>query len=191
MGEWKYKDTIWGASVVDWDATGSLLNGLGPGTGASERIGMKASFRSIEFRVDSYAGTTGVDCSIRCLIFIDRQSNGADPGPSSAAIIAALLNSGEVRSPRNLANRNRFKILLDKAWTISAVTKDNANKCYKKYARFSKPIVTEYNTGTAGTVADIATNAIFAIFVSTVDPAANPTNKPSVYPYFRLRYQDN
>jgi len=191
LGEWKFKDFPWVNTTIDWNGAVACINGLQLGTSAVTRVGMKVAFRTIEFRIDSYAGAAGIDSTIRCIVFLDKQANGADPGATAALTVGALLQGGEVRSPRNLSNRNRFKILFDKAWTVSAVGKDNANKCYKKYARFSRPIVTEYNAGNIGDITDIATNAIHVAFISTVDSAAAANTKPEVYPYFRLRYTDN
>lgn len=184
-GEWKYVDT---SLSQDFNVTPSmtLLNGLAPGTSASTRIGMKVDFRSIEMkgRLLTTPGT-GVEQVIRAMIVLDRQPNGVAP----TAITDILVGASTI-TPRNLANRKRFKILWDKILPMGATsvsTGTPTSRVLKLYKKFKKPITTEYNTGVAGTIADISTNSLYFITYGSV--AAGDTDVNGSL-YFRLRFSD-
>ena len=70
--EWKYLDTPINQPINTTGAQ-TLLNALAPGSGASQRIGMKVSIRSVQFRLFPYAiNGTGVDQFARlCIFWID------------------------------------------------------------------------------------------------------------------------
>ena len=67
--EWKYLDTAINQPINTTGAQ-TLLNALAPGSGASQRIGMKVSIRSVQFRLFPYAiNGTGLDQFARLCIF--------------------------------------------------------------------------------------------------------------------------
>lgn len=188
--EWKFIDT---AVSQDLNTTPvlTLLNGLAPGNSASQRIGSKVSFMSLEFRWRArITGTTGVVSNCRFLIVLDRQPNGAAIGAATDVLDAATTTS-----LRNLANRRRFKIMVDKVFTLGGVLNGAGTgsaipemKTSKMYMKFRRPIVTEFNAGVAGTVADIATNSLYLISLGT--EAAGNTDGV-LYGSLRLRYTDS
>ena len=101
--EWKYLDTAINQPINTTGAQ-TLLNALAPGSGASQRIGMKVSIRSVQFRLFPYAmNGTGVDQFARLCIFLDRQSNGANP------TLASHLSANNILAQRSLVERKRFK----------------------------------------------------------------------------------
>jgi len=171
---------------VNLTATLTLLNGLAPGTGASERIGMKVSIRSIEMRYNlEVTPATGLEQTNRVLLVLDRQCNGAAPGALTDIITAA-----SCQAPRNLANRKRFKIIMDKSYAMGATavaTGNPTSRWIKKYIKLGRPIVEEFNTGVAGTVADISSNSLYFVTIGSIvagdaDSVLNAT--------IRLRYTD-
>jgi len=147
---------------------------------------MKVDFRSIEFKIylQTTAGT-GVEQAVRAMIVLDRQPNGAAPGA-----ITDIIMSNHVYSPRNLANRKRFKILWDRSYAMGATavaTGNPTSRMIKGYLKFRRPIVTEFNTGVAGNISDISTNSLY--FVTTGNMATGITDAGAIH-YFRLRYTD-
>lgn len=187
-GEWKYVDTSLGFDI-NTGALGSLLNGLQPGSSASQRIGMNCEFKSLEFRARvTSTAATGVDQYCRMLIVQDKQSNGVAPG------IGDILINASTTAPRNLANRKRFRILWDKTFAMGGnlnaagtpSTVPNLRN-FKAYMKFRPAIRTEYNTGVAGTIADINSNSLYLVTIGT--EAAGATDAGLVG-YIRLRYTD-
>lgn len=184
QAEWKYID-VDSVEGHAFDTVGRqyLLNGLEPGTGASERIGMKVSIKTIEMRLvaDSFIGCPGSVC--RVLLIVDQQSNGADP-----TLLSSYLTTADYTGMRNLANRKRFKCLLDKAFVVNDFDISGQNAVYRHYyIKLKKPLVTEYNIGVAGTIADIVSNSLYLVVLG--DRGAGGTNV-NLQCQTRLRYTD-
>lgn len=180
--EWKYAD-VTGTYAVDSTGALALLNGIVPGTAATERIGQKITIRSLELRGYNYVTPTdGLDQLHRRILVLDSQTNAA------ALTIAQVLQTANVFSPRNLQNRKRFKILYDKTFTLNASAEAGSRRWFKMYMKFRKPIITDYNTGTAGTVADIVTNSLYLINLGT-NPAGVTAGGASSW--IRMRYSDD
>lgn len=186
-GEWKYLDTT---ITGDMNTTAGLylLNGLAPGTAANQRVGMKVTIRSIELRCRmTTSPVTGVDQYVRMILVLDRQPNGAVIGAVTDVLLAQSISS-----PRNLANRKRFKIMMDKQYAmgsnLNAATTPSTlpnMRLVKKYIK--RPIITEYNTGVAGTIADISTNSLYLMVFGTEVAGNTDTNLAG---YIRIRYTD-
>lgn len=165
-----------------------LLDGIAPGAGASQRIGMKIMIRSLEFRLRSYATpATGTDQLHRIVIFLDRQANAATPGATAALTAAAVLSSASELGMRNLAQRHRFKILYDKTKVLNATGEPFSDQFLKVYMKFRRPIVVEYNAGTAGTIADIASNALYVMYYGSNVAGATAGTISGI---LRIRYSD-
>lgn len=118
----------------------------------------------------------------RYMIVLDKQANGSLP-PMGDVIDPVAVWGG-----RELDNRKRFKIMLDKVRYSAAAAQGDPSRIYvHHYIKLRHPIITDYNSTAGGTVNDIATNSIFIALFG--DNAAN-------YPlcdklWFRLRYTDN
>lgn len=181
LGEWKYLDTGLGTLTMNTTPVLLLLNGLAPGNSASQRIGMKVAIRTLELRarVATTAGT-GVDQTCRWLIFVDRQSNGVAP-------TAGDVLTGNLDTFRNLANRKRFKIILDRHFPLSASAENGSIRVFHAYLKFRRPLLVEFNTGTAGTVADITSGAIYIMVLGNI---ASGTTDANMNGTVRFRYTD-
>jgi len=159
-GEWKYLDTTISSNQ---DTTGAmtLINGLVPGNSASQRVGQKVEIRSIQLRLQSIVtATTGVDQVQRIILLRDGQPNGAPP-----TALTDFLTPGTIYGQRALTNRKRFRILMDKTRYLNASGEPYSGYFMKAYIKFRRPIVTEYNAGVSGTIADIATNSLYLITI--------------------------
>lgn len=188
-GEFKCVDTS--STNGSYNQTGALilLNGIAPGTGLNQRSGREVVMKSIEVHFNGKStDTTGVPASYRCMLVYDRQCNGAAP---ALADIIATTGAWNTLSPRNLDNRRRFKILMDRVFTVGAqgdtttAAGCSSRFCDKFYRRLNHPIV--FNSGVAGTIADIQTGSLY--WITLGDLAAGVTDgEGSVYA--RVRYLD-
>lgn len=182
-GEWKYLDTTTAVAV---NTTGSitLLNGMARGTTALTRIGQKINIKSIEIRTVNFATlSTGINQVHRMFIVQDKQCNGAAP------TISQILASTGTFAPRNLENRKRFRIMWDKFFVVGPTANENANVVQVGYKKFrGRGLTVDYNTGNAGTVADISTNSLHFVVFGNI--AAGTTAGECSF-YIRIRYTDN
>ncbi len=141
------------------------------GNGESDRVGRKVTIKRIGWRYEVLLPTTAVaaDTSdvVRVMMILDKQANGALPTNT------IVLEDDDYQSFNNLANSKRFRILMDKSYSINCgsgsgrgttdtlsygdqvITAQWHKKC-------SIPI--EYdNSATTGVITSIRSNNIFVI----------------------------
>lgn len=181
-GEWKFVDTTISTTNLNTSTAVLLLNGLAPGTSASTRVGNKVMMRSIQLNVTArvIAGT-GVDQVVRWGVVLDRQANGAAP------TYVGIMSTNNVWGFRNLENRKRFKLLIDKQHLLNATAEPGSGRHYKIYMKFRRPIIVEFNNGVAGTIADIISNSLYLYGCGT---EAVGSTASALYGYCRIRYTD-
>lgn len=162
-GELKFKDVTVDGNVAHTTAafnTGILLNGLTPGSSASERIGRKVTIKSLLIRwsVHLSATTTG-GAPIRILVVYDRQANAAAPA------ITDILLTDNFNANNNLSNRDRFITIFDQYSEPISVQNNYATNgvLYK-----SLNLEETFNSGNAGNIGDISTGSIY-IFVAAAE----------------------
>lgn len=182
LGEWKYNDISPAPVAVDSALPVSvLLNGLVSGTTATTRIGTNITIRSIEARLHDYVNIATGDSQLHRIIFvIDRQTNGL------GAAVADVITGGVYNGVRNLSNRKRFKIIIDKTIVLSQFGQSGEDSFRHIYYKFKRPLKTEYNTGVAGTVADISTNGVYMFVMGNKTGGGGGFIKYDL----RLRYTD-
>lgn len=162
-----------GAAGIPTAGEISFLNPVAGGTGINDRIGRKYTMKSILFRLGLYpssANNAPVGTLVRCLIVYDAQNNSSAAGPS----VSDILMTATWDSAMNLDNRERFKILYEKTFTMAAtlyttgaltagsprpVAVDKFRKCYL-------PVI---NSGVGGTTADIATGAVYLLLIANIN----------------------
>jgi len=158
---------------------GTLLNGLVPGSTASQRIGRKVTIKSLLVRYSWGLATTSTGGSpLRILIVYDKQANAVAPA------ITDILLTDTFHSANNLSNRDRFVTISD-IITDPVSTGDSfavAGVIYKKLN-----LETMYNAGTAGTIGDISSGSIY-MFVAQTGRIA--TASPEFSSTVRIRYTD-
>lgn len=126
------------------------------------------------------AGAVGGQVRIICVY--DSQANGAAP---VATDVLANNTIDSVVTPMNLNNRERFKIIFDKYLTIDPQGPQSAT--LKVYKKFSLPVI--FNSGNAGTIADIQTGSIYVFGATTVQ--ATGAGFVNVNHYARIRFLDD
>lgn len=154
-----------------------LLNGISIGDTASTRTGQSIKMDRSDFRFTLAVNATSVTNFVRIIVVVDKQTN------ASAMTSADLLVSATVVSPYSFGSQNRFIPLYDETFALHATAGVGA---ITKVVGLNTNQHVTYNTGNAGTVADIVTNSVYLIHFS--DQATNP---PSLLYYNRLWFVDN
>lgn len=138
-----------------WSA-GSLLNGMAPGSTASQRIGRKIIGKSLYMRYQFFIGSTTTGGNpARILIVYDKQANAAAPA------ITDILLTDSALSANNLSNRDRFITLCDH---ITDPVSQNNNFCVADSIYKKINLETMFNAGSAGTIGDITSGSIYVFF---------------------------
>ena len=120
----------------------------------------------------------------RIILFWDKQCNGATAG------VTDILESAQYNSFNNLANKGRFKILMDKRYTLNYMTGigtagDQDYSAVFKHGSYYKKcnIPVEYDS-TTGAITEIKSNNIGVLLI--------PSNGTSGFnSKFRFRFSDN
>jgi len=160
-----------------------LLNGMAQGTTASTRIGRRITMKSVELKGRISAGASGTVSTVRYALVLDKQANAAAPA------FTDIYDNSLPESLRNISNKARFQVVWDSGLMSLIGTSTGTTDASRKNVEFYKKIgfQTQYNAGTAGTVGDIQTNALY--FVSIGDVVSGATAPVSVI-QVRVRYDD-
>lgn len=133
-----------------------LLNGIAQGIGNSERVGRRATMKSLLYRLQ-FSTSTGSSTNtfpVRVLTVYDRQANAASP------VAAAVLTPTTFVGNMNLSNSDRFLILSDDIYESSSTGPTHG----VKYIKMSLDTLF---IGTDATVASISNGAIYCLLAST------------------------
>lgn len=195
-GELKFFDTLKALTVVA--ETGTILddsvNHIVQGVGEENRVGRKCTIQSVHFRgtVTNQVGTGlgTIKNSVRIIVYLDKQANGATAAVSDILEDVTALNG--YNSFRNLANSGRFRVLFDrrKQLIIPAVAQTAAGT-FSSYVNewswaFNKSIVFPVEfSGANGTIDEIRSNNIGVLAI-----CSDSDNPPQVNYTCRLRFSD-
>lgn len=179
------------STQLDCDTTGTvaLINGCVPGTGENQRFGRRMIMKSVEIRLGQFtvaSSSASQTEQLRVLLVYDRQSNGAAPAWADViqSMDAASTATSLAWSFPNVSNKQRFAILRDWLWkpnpiantSVNQVAQDapqaSMNRDIHEYVKL-KGLETQFNTGTAGTVADITSGGLFIMSQGTAAAGAN------------------
>lgn len=179
--EKKNIDVLSGNMITAATATGNLqlLNGVATGATAITRQGRRITMKSLYVIWEgSMAATSAGASALRLLIVYDKQANAAAP------VATDVLASDAIYDMNNLSNSRRFVTLMDK--TIDSVGTGGPQSWFlKEYKKLN--LITEFNTGTAGTIADITSGSVYAFVWQNGNLiTAAPTNALKV----RIRFTD-
>lgn len=165
-----------------------LINGIVQGTDYNQRIGRKVMLKSIfvRFTINAVPANLALQGDVvRLMIFYDSQANGAAPAITDVLAIA------EYDSPMNLNNRDRFKVLHDKFYTMWANTYAagiggilTGNAIPKFSQKYIKCNMEEIFGGTGATIGSIQTGSLWFLTISQ-----NEVSGVSLYS--RVRYTDS
>ncbi len=181
------------SNISPLGVTTAILTTIVQGDSEAERIGRRATIRSIAWRInlslpiqDAKALPVAGNI-IRLMIVQDTQCNGV------AIPITQLLEAADYQSFNNLANKNRFKTLYDKYHTLnySGLASDAvgvvSQAAHERFLAIYKKvnIIIEFdNTATTGVISTVRSNNIQAFAISKASGAA-------MISLVRIRFTDN
>ncbi len=166
------------------------INLIAQGVTESTRIGRKCNIRNIGWKfelqlaeVDGGANPLDPD-TVRVILYLDKQANGA------TAAVTDILESNDYQSFNNLANKSRFRTLMDRTYELNTpagggngTTSDWASSLITDsfYKKCSIPI--EYDA-TTGAITEIRSNNIGVLLLSRNGLVAFRSK-------MRVRFSDN
>lgn len=161
--EYKFLDTTLSGNSAMNSGGGftNCLNLMATGDTASTREGREITIASVQIKavIVHEDNTCANDQAVRFLLVWDKEPAGA------AAALSAVLTSADGNGFRNVDNRSRFVVLMDKTMTLgprdSTATQAVAGQG-PHYLDFYKRLnlKTIFNSGNAGTIADINHGAL-------------------------------
>ena len=162
------------------------INTIAQGTTESERVGRKCVIRKIAWRYNIILRPTASDFNtsdeIRVILFLDKQCNGAP------AINLDILETSDYQSFRNLANSGRFRVLMDRSYSlvsksgtslgVNAYGEDQLNDSFYKDCQ----IPLEFD-GPTGVITEIKSNNIGVMLASA-------SGNVGFFSKLRIRFSD-
>lgn len=98
-----------------------LLNLCVAGTGTEERVSRQLDMKSAFLRYQILFSSTGNAAeTIRLIVFVDRQCNASASTPTTAQLLEGGTTSNNVPRQLNLDNKDRFTVLADRHYALSA-----------------------------------------------------------------------
>lgn len=185
---------------LDIDVTGVSDSGniaedscvtIAQGTTESERVGRSCVIHAIGWRIDILlpvsTTSSGTSDIVRVILYQDKQCNGA------TATVTGILESADYQSFNQLANKSRFRTLMDRTYALSATS--GSGRGSTDTLAFGEYVITdtffktvnipiEYdNSATTGAIATVRTNNIGVLTIAK-DTLTNFRSK------MRLRFSD-
>ncbi len=171
--------------------TGTIVtpsaNLIAQGTDETERVGRKVTITNIHWKFEvrlptQTAGSTASDVA-RIILYLDKQANGA------AATVTGILESANYQSFNNLANKSRFRTLMDRTYNLNAqagggdgTTEDYGQVILSDELHKKVNITVEFDAG-VGVITELRSNNIGVLTISRSGVAAFASK-------MRLRYTD-
>ncbi len=189
LPELKFHDVDLDDAVV---TTGAAITGtviiIPQGVTEKQRVGRKCTIMSIgwRFQIRLPAGTTEGTTSdtVRVMLYLDKQCNGA------TAAVAQILETDDFQSFNNLANKGRFRTLMDRTFSLSSPSGGTSAAGVDQFGEMvmddsfykSCSIPIEYDS-TAGALTEIRSNNIGVLLISSDGLCAFVSK-------FRFRFSD-
>lgn len=168
------------------------INLMAQGTDINQRVGRKVCMKSVYINMNFFP-TNVISANAaqgvfgKCALIYDSQPNGG----ASAAAVTDIYATADPNSPLNLNNRDRFKVIWTKLWTVSSYNFDATPKiiagapqnCFRNgYRKLRHDVI--FN-GTGATIGNIATGSLLLVVLCD-------NNNNAMYDYYtRVRYSDN
>ncbi len=170
-GELKFHDLDIDDATIASNGTivSDSVNKIPQGVTEVQRVGRKCFLRSVNWRFnirlpEGTAVTTTSD-TVRVLLYLDKQANGA------TAAITDILESDDYQSFNNLANKSRFRTLMDRTYELNTdlsgdgttVDSPRFNINDSLYKNLAIPV--EFDA-TTGAITEIKSNNIGVLLLS-------------------------
>lgn len=174
--EKKYIDTTLTNQASAVTGTLTLINGVGLGDTGQTRDGQSIKIVSIEIRGQVEINSSANASDFKWAVLFDSQANGSTP------LVSNIWSSGSPTALRLIGTGTRFQVIHSKNMALSK--NGNEMLCFKWFKKLS--VHTKYNTGNAGDITDIVTNALYFFNSSN-----ETTNFPTINVSIRVRFIDN
>lgn len=165
-GELKYFDTQYTQSSDDQGVILSSLNLVPQGTDENERIGRKITVYQISF--NGIITQSSSSDALRIILYLDKQANGAN------AAVSDILDTADVYSFMNLANRDCFEILQE--WLFGSdtfATSGGAGKAFMQQVDIGIEVPIEFS-GATGAITEVRSNNLGLLLIGFDDTASLP-----------------
>lgn len=178
---------------------------LGQGVNKEQRVGDSINVTSITFRFVIVPDILLVlNTNIRCIVFWDRQVNGALPDLTGSVDSLLDDNAGTIANPlfqyQALSTQARYKILFDKIYQINPTMINEVqndippatnntlnivpnNRYVTKYIKTSRAV--KYVNSTTA-ITSLSTNGLYVAFFTDL-----PANQPAITGSARIVYRDS
>lgn len=200
--ELKAYDIAVGTINVSTTGSFTVLHLPQAGADINQRVGRKTLIKKFYIRgrcqteASSQSAATTINTvalQARCIVFVDKQPNGAAPA------VADLLVSADPASMLNINNRDRFSVLKDETFEFdpyAANSTTGASQCnqikpikiFRKFPR-GMGIETVFNATNGGTIADINSGALYMFWLGS--SAAGTNTDVNITLSTRVRYADD
>ncbi len=162
------------------------INLIPQGVTEITRVGRKATIKDINWRFTiTWAGGNVITATtVRVLMVLDKQCNGALPSATD------ILETDDFQSFNNLANKSRFRTLMDRTYDINPAgaagdgTANDGGENKTSDSFFKKCSIPIEFDSTAGAITEIRSNNIVVLLASEVANLAVFSSK------IRLRFTD-
>lgn len=164
--EFKTIDNLGVNGAVDTTGSLYLINTCTTGDDITNREGRETLMRSVQVTgITRSTVTNGVRQQHRIMLIYDRQTNAAPP------VLLDILAAATVHAPRNLDNRKRFKILMDKKYTVgpdSGVVQQSgeSEKIWTFYRKLRHPC--SFNAVNGGTITDFISGSLYLLHLGNI-----------------------
>lgn len=166
----------------------TLLNGMTQGTTTVTRIGQKIEMTACQIKLAYSSATTASVTTapmdlLQVSLVYDKQANGAAPAWSDIFTDSTAINAP--CGARNVNNLDRFVVL--KTFHVCLAGAGPNAEYIEHYVSMKHDV--RYNTGTAGTVADIQTGALYLAY-SNGNAIAGVANSGKIVANIRVSFKD-
>ncbi len=173
---------VTGFSPISTAASFMLINDLiVQGTSPNERIGSVTCIKSISIRVCVTSGVGDLNQCYRMMLLWDKQPNGA------LAVTSDVLEGAGSWSSNSffeMDSRDRFKILMNKQFSMGSLDSSDISKYYEFYSKANLNSIYVNNTG--GGIAQITSGALILMII-----ADQATNTAFFNVRHRIRFVDS
>ncbi len=171
--ELKFHDVAVDQAAADLSAgvilNTSSINLIPQGVTEITRVGRKCVVKSVNWRgqISLSAGSTvGSSQTVRLMVVLDKQANGAAP------TVTGVLESANFQSFNNLANKGRFRTLSDSTFAMNVqaaagdgASNDSAN-VLQNFTFFKACDIPLEFTAATGAIGEITSNNLFILMIT-------------------------
>lgn len=178
--ETKFRD-VYTSLAPGTSALFTCHSAMQQGSTDQNRIGNSIKCQSIQIQANIAMNESAVAQTLRCIIFVDKENDGADPTGTGMLLQDTSTAQSQLVSRINKDFSKRFVILKDKSFNLQNYGTKNIHFKY-----FSKLDFHTLYDGATSAVTDFKENQVYTMWISD-----DNTIKPAVYQYSRLLYTDN